>query len=420
MSEPRITPPTPGVNDLATLRPDVAALWHPTKNGDVSASDIMPGARRNMWWLGECGHEWFIAPRVMTRLRDTGYKPGCPVCKGRQVLIGFNDLASKNPAVAAEWHPHKNTSMSPDTITYSSAKIAWWYSDVCGHEWQDVICERTRERRAKGCKICNSMEAQTGVNDLATTHPEIAALWHPSKNKLTPQEVMAGARTKKYWWLGPCGHDWEAPPVRMSSKYRIGSGCPYCCGKKILIGFNDMATTQPELAKEWHSEKNGTLKPTDISQWDARSAWWQCIDYANHVWFSPVGSRSKGAGCPRCTAKTSKPEKALYEALLLKYQDAVNGEKISLRWGRMKVAELDIFLPSLNTVIEYDGWWWHKDKTKKDISKTQALLDAGYKVIRVRVSPLPFLDMKHENLRQVVANHGDDAKELADRITSMF
>ena len=35
------------------------------------------------------------------------------------------------------------------------------------------------------------------------------------------------------------------------------TGCPYCVGRKVLVGFNDCVTTYPMLAKEWHPTKNG-------------------------------------------------------------------------------------------------------------------------------------------------------------------
>lgn len=34
---------------------------------------------------------------------------------------------------------------------------------------------------------------------------------------------------------------------------------------KLQVGINDLATVNPELAKDWDYEKNGDLKPTDVS-----------------------------------------------------------------------------------------------------------------------------------------------------------
>ena len=85
-----------------------------------------------------------------------------------------------------------------------------------------------------------------GINDLATTHPELAKEWHPSKNgDLQPIQVSFGSN-KKVWWLGECGHEWKAT---IGSRTGMNSNCPYCINKKVVRGFNDIATTHPDLIK---------------------------------------------------------------------------------------------------------------------------------------------------------------------------
>ena len=70
-----------------------------------------------------------------------------------------------------------------------------------------------------------------GINDLATTNPELVAEWHPTKNNIRPCDISKGS-TKKVWWLGKCGHEWLASPNdRTHCTHRI-SGCPYCAGKR--------------------------------------------------------------------------------------------------------------------------------------------------------------------------------------------
>ncbi|MCK9577663.1 MAG: zinc-ribbon domain-containing protein [Clostridia bacterium] len=100
-----------------------------------------------------------------------------------------------------------------------------------------------------------------GVNDLATLRPDLALQWHPIKNgTLTPQSVTCGLNVKA-WWICSLGHEWEA---RIADRSK-GCGCPICAGQKVLIGYNDLATTNPELAKQWHPIKNGDLKPTNVT-----------------------------------------------------------------------------------------------------------------------------------------------------------
>ncbi|MGI5195651.1 zinc-ribbon domain-containing protein [Streptomyces sp. CA-288835] len=41
---------------LATLRPDLAAQWHSTLNGDLTPDQVTPHTRRVVWWLCPAGH----------------------------------------------------------------------------------------------------------------------------------------------------------------------------------------------------------------------------------------------------------------------------------------------------------------------------------------------------------------------------
>ena len=73
----------------------------------------------------------------------------------------------------------------------------------------------------------------------------------------------------KVWWLGKCGHEWEA--VIASRTGNRKSGCPYCANQKLLKGFNDLETRSPELAKEWIVEKNEGLTPDMILAGDTEN-----------------------------------------------------------------------------------------------------------------------------------------------------
>ena len=131
---------------------------------------------------------------------------------------------------------------------------------------------------------------------LATEYPDIAKEWHPTKNgTLKPTDVTAGSH-KKVWWLGLCGHEWET-----AIKYRTASGnkCPYCSNRKVLTGFNDLATTNPTVANEWNYEKNIDILPTMISSGSNKKVWWKCS--LGHEWQAAVVERAdRGTGCPYC------------------------------------------------------------------------------------------------------------------------
>ena len=39
-----------GKNDLATVRPDLALEWHPTKNGALRPEDVCARGSYHAWW----------------------------------------------------------------------------------------------------------------------------------------------------------------------------------------------------------------------------------------------------------------------------------------------------------------------------------------------------------------------------------
>lgn len=273
-----------GVNDLATVNSKLASEWHPTKNKSLTASDVTSSSNRRVWWQCEKGHEW----QAMVYDRSNGC--GCPICSGHKVFIGYNDLATVNPKLASEWHLYKNGKLSPLDVTSGSDKKVWWQCQE-GHEWEAVISSRNA---GYGCPYCAGQKVIVGVNDLATVNPNLANEWHPTKNEdLHPSDVMSGTH-KKVWWLGTCGHEWEASIGSRNS----GRGCPICASQKLLVGFNDLATVNPKLASEWHPTKNGDISPKDVLPNSNKKIWWLCKK--GHEWEVSVNTRNGGNNCPYC------------------------------------------------------------------------------------------------------------------------
>ena len=135
-----------------------------------------------------------------------------------------------------------------------------------------------------------------GVNDLATLRPELVTEWHPTKNGVKTPDIFTLYSNEKAWWICSLGHEWEA---RIADRLK-GCGCPICAGQKVLIGYNDLATTNPELAKQWHPTKNGNKTPEMFSKGSSEKAWWVCP--LGHEWQAVIYSRVKGNGCPICAS----------------------------------------------------------------------------------------------------------------------
>ena len=126
--------------------------------------------------------------------------------------------------------------------------------------------------------------------------PEVARRWHLGKNfPLTPR-MVAKKSNVRFWWIGDCGHEWEATVYGM-----VGSsvgGCPYCAGKKVSVEMS-LDAMYPDIAAQWDKERNGTAMPCDIMPGSHRQVGWVCS--CGHRWKAVVKNRTmNGTGCPKC------------------------------------------------------------------------------------------------------------------------
>ena len=139
-----------------------------------------------------------------------------------------------------------------------------------------------------------------GYNDLATKSPELIAQWHPTKNGgLSPDSVMPNSKTK-VWWLCERGHEFEQAVV---DRNQHPKSCPICSGQRVQQGVNDLESRYSEVAKEWYQQKNGDIKPSDITWGSNKKYWWKCSK-CGHEWQARASDRTRGNnGCPVCSNK---------------------------------------------------------------------------------------------------------------------
>ena len=88
------------------------------------------------------------------------------------------------------------------------------------------------------------MKTKASLMDL---FPEIAKEWDYTKNKNDKPEEVAPHSNKKFWWLCPAGHEYQTTVDKRTGR---GDSCPYCSGKKVLTGYNDLQSQNPQLASE--------------------------------------------------------------------------------------------------------------------------------------------------------------------------
>ncbi|WP_176761873.1 zinc-ribbon domain-containing protein [Pseudobutyrivibrio sp. YE44] len=286
-----------GFNDFASLNPDLMDewLWEENDKADINPEAITSGSATVAWWKCKtCGSTWQAS--IVNRARKGS---GCPYCANLRVKKGFNDLLSQRPEIAGEWDYEKNGELLPDEIVYASAKKVWWKCKDCGNSWHISPNNRTKT----GCPYCQNLRIKVGYNDLATVCPELMDEWDYEKNqKCDPLKVGKGSE-KKVWWKCNKGHSWKA---QINTRVR-GNSCPICSNKQVLVGYNNLFFTNPELKKEWDYEKN-TIDPDTITAGSNARAFWKCTECGNS-WNAIVYSRThggNGTGCPECSLERGK------------------------------------------------------------------------------------------------------------------
>ena len=293
-----------GSNDLGSKRPDVARQLDPELNGGLRAEDLHAHAGAMVWWRGSCGHVW----REKVSMRSMRIDDSCPYCKNRKLLRGFNDLATAHPELAAEWDFGRNGDLRPDGVVSGSARRVWWRCGH-GHAWQISAYNRTGGAD-RGCPYCGDRKVLKGYNDLRTTHPKIAREWNKERNgDLKPTDVIANSN-KRVWWKCKEGHEWSGLVANRARKGKADPGCPYCSGRKVLAGYNDLATTHPGIAAMWHPRMNKRLKPTGVQAVSRKPAWWR--GECGHVYQMAVRDRARARPgyCPYCSGR-KRPERPI-------------------------------------------------------------------------------------------------------------
>ncbi len=253
--------------NLSNERPDIASQ---ADGWDPATVSVKSGQK--LGWKCVAGHKWEAA--VANRTNGSG----CPYCSNKRILVGFNDLTTSNPTLAAQAH-----NWDPATVTPGSSRNVEWICNL-GHVWTATIINRVK---GSGCPYCSGHKPIAGTNDLATTNPSLAL----EADGWDPTTVSAGS-SQKLQWRCSSGHSWKATVSNRSN----GTGCPYCSGHKPIAGTNDLATTNPSLALEADG-----WDPTTVSAGSSQKLQWRCS--SGHSWKATVSERSRGNGCPFCSGQ---------------------------------------------------------------------------------------------------------------------
>lgn len=351
---------------------------HPEIAAEVVNQSLLPtlatGADRKIEFRCPEGHIYEARPYNRTNKKTGG--TGCPVCNGKQILVGFNDLATTQPAVAAMCTDPE------DALThtqFSNKKIS--FTCPQGHTWTAPVArivEQSLNSPHLGCPYCAGRNSVRDTSDLATTHPELVQyLVDPS----LAHEVKAGSNKQVEW---RCAND-PSHTWRTDVYHRVhhGNTCPYCSGRTVTVGVNDLATVDPFNA----SRLVDPSIATQVSKHSDRVVEWRCLDDPTHTWENTVHNETLNqfAGCRICRVdQTSDAERDLYNVIAaLVGDDNVTTSNRTILGNRQ---ELDMVIEHLKVAVEYNGVYWHSEPRKGKhyhANKTALAHRRGYQLIHV-------------------------------------
>lgn len=132
---------------VARRAPHLVGEWH--EDNPQKPMEVAIGSRLQVLWrFSGCGHveQLSVKDRALNG-------QGCPVCAGKRVRED-NCLLTVRPAIAAEWHPTRNSPLTPRDVTWSSGKRVWWRCVVnTEHSWLAKVNARTSS--GTGCPDCH-------------------------------------------------------------------------------------------------------------------------------------------------------------------------------------------------------------------------------------------------------------------------
>ena len=262
-----------------------------------------------------CQYQWETTPNAILRNRR------CPRCQNK-VVTETNNLSAVNPRVASFFHPTKNGEVRACDLFPNSMTEYWWKCEK-GHEWKLAVQNQVGRQEGCECAFCANKELLVGYNDLETKHPELIKLWDFDKNKTTPKDHIYSS-SDKVWWKCEEGHSSLAP---ISYKVR-GDSCCYCINQKLWIGWNDLATTNPEFLDMWDYEANKGITPKDVMKSNKNKLWWKCGE-GHRFLRSPLDMVRRKGSCPYCTRKRPTEDYCLESAfpnLIKEWDTERNGE----------------------------------------------------------------------------------------------
>ena len=342
----------PGVNDFATIYPEMAKEWHPIKNGDLLPSEISKKNGRKIWWQCKYGHEWQATPHDRTTDNT-----GCPICSSRR-LTSFPEQAifyyikKLYPDAVNRFRGIFENGMELD-IYVPSIRFAVEFDGSAWHGTEDV--HRREKKKYEICKE-NKITLFRVKEHIGKEWKDVAdAIYYIHKRKnnqeLQPviQAIIDSIDRESNMWT-------RNNPSSIHSSVTVDLERDANEIREYLTSIpNSLIELRPDLVKEWDYEKNGNLKPEMFGINSNDRVWWRCST-CGHEWKTTIIHRGgkRNSGCPEC-AKEQKGKTFTKRRVSERGSLADKNPALAAEWHPTKNGDLT---PADITEKRFANAWW--------------------------------------------------------------
>jgi hypothetical protein len=213
--------------------------------------------------------------------------------------VGYNDLTTTHPSLAKQLDVTLSGGLRSDQIAATTKRRVMWRCPK-GHHYRASASDRFGS--LEDCRICSGRSLVAGINDLASTHPEIAKLMNARWLGSESAVKLASESSRSIHFICAAGrHEYEMRVVDAAN----GKACPQCERKRTSQSSENLIVTHPTLAAEWHPSWNHGREPSEARDESNQEAYWLCP--VGHTYRMKISDRVSGYKCSMCSRPSLVP-----------------------------------------------------------------------------------------------------------------
>jgi len=244
-----------GINDITSGKNPLALkYWDYNKNlsDGIKPEDLSYKSTRKVWFRCGKGHSFYRSVYKILSCNENSYGKGCPICSGRKVEVGVNDVGSTNPDILSRWDYERNEELGvrPTDVTSCSNKTIWAKCKLCGMSYLTEVQYLTGGL-VNTCGNCRKRNYSIAEKELAdyirdlgfSVEEEVQIGNHYSVDIVIREKGIAIDYNGLYWHSDRYRDKWYHYNKMVLCRDRVGLDLYYI--------WEDWYKERPDIVKSW-------------------------------------------------------------------------------------------------------------------------------------------------------------------------